>query len=176
MEQKREINKKLSWFFTVIAIGELVAALGIVAYGLLKHHMDSRTSNIIMGGALALFWIISDVIEPFAVHRFDGITQAQKEAYVKYILLDLVGFAGIAYFLFGTGSSSSGSGGLLGAVVYVVVMKPKKHNQQIFYGYIDPEAEAQEEDEDASEEDAISEETDQPALSGEIQKEKPEEE
>ena len=33
MEQKREINKKLSWVFTVISIGELAGALAVVAYG-----------------------------------------------------------------------------------------------------------------------------------------------
>ena len=148
MEQKREINKKLSWVFTILSIGELAAALAIGAYGLLKGHMSGLTCNVIMGAALGIYWLLADVAEPFAVHRFDGITQAQKEAYVKYILLDLVGFAGIAYFLFGVGGSTSGSsGGILGAVVYVVVMKPKRTNQQIFYGYIDPEAEQTEEEE-----------------------------
>ncbi len=141
MEPKRKINQKLSWVFTILSIGELAAALAIVAYGLLKGHMSGRTSNVIMGAALGIYWLLSDVAEPFAVHRFDGISQAQKEAYVKYILLDLVGFAGIACFLFGVGGNSSGgSTGILGAVVYVVVMKPKRENQQIFYGHIDPEA------------------------------------
>ena len=142
MEQKKEINRKLSWIFTILSIGELAGALAIVAYGLLKGHMSGTTSNVIMGAALFLYWLLSDVAEPFAVHRFDGITQARKEAYVKYILLDLVGFAGIACFLFGVGGSSSGSNsGILGAVIYVVVMKPKRQNQQIFYGHIDPDAE-----------------------------------
>lgn len=153
MEQKREINKKLSWVFTILSIGELAIALAIVAYGLLKGHMSGMTSNVIMGAALGIYWLLADVAEPFAVHRFDGISQAQKEAYVKYIVLDLVGFAGIAYFLFGVGGSTSGSsGGLLGAVIYVVVMKPKRQNQQIFYGYIDPEAEAEDEEETEEEE------------------------
>ena len=129
MEQKREINKKLSWVFTVISIGELAGALAVVAYGLLKGHMTGTTCNVIMGAALVLYWLLEDIAEPFAVHRFDGITKAQKEAYVKYILLDLVGFAGI----------------------YVVVMKPKRQNQQIFYGHIDPEAESGEDDNGAEE-------------------------
>lgn len=151
MEQKREINKKLSWVFTVISIGELAGALAVVAYGLLKGHMTGTTCNVIMGAALVLYWLLEDIAEPFAVHRFDGITQAQKEAYVKYIILDLVGFAGIACFLFGVGGSSSGSNsGILGAVVYVVVMKPKRQNQQIFYGHIDPDAESGEDKEEIS--------------------------
>lgn len=148
MEQKRKPNKKLSWMITILSIGELIAALGIVAYGLLNGRMSGTTSNIVMGGALGLYWLLADIVEPFAVHRFDGITQAQKEAYVKYIILDLIGYAGIACFLFGVGGSG-GNTGMLGAVVYVVVMKPKRQNQQIFYGIIDPEAEAQEKEEDS---------------------------
>lgn len=152
MEQKKEINRKLSWVFTILSIGELAGALAVVAYGLLKGHMTGTACNIIMGVALAVYWFLEDIAEPFAVHRFDGITQAQKEAYVKYILLDLVGFAGIACFLFGVGGSSSGSNsGILGAVVYVVVMKPKRQNQQIFYGHIAPDAESGEDEEETEE-------------------------
>lgn len=152
MEQKREPNKTLGWIITILSIGELVVALAIVAYGLLKGQMSGFTSNVIMGGALGLYWVLADIAEPFVVHRFDGITQAQKEAYVKYIVLDLIGYAGIACFLFGVGGSSSGSNsGLLGAVVYVVVMKPKRQNQQIFYGHIDPEAESEEEEDETAE-------------------------
>ena len=153
MGENREINKKLSWVFTILSVGELTVALAIVAYGLLIGHMSSLTSNVIMGAALGLYWLLADVAEPFAVHRFDGINKARKEAYVKYILLDLAGFAGIAYFLFSAGGGASGSsGGILGAVIYVVVMKPKRQNQQIFYGYIDPEAETDEEEPEAESE------------------------
>ena len=151
MEQKREPNKTLGWLVTALSIGELIVALGIVAYGLLKGHMSGMTSNAIMGGALALYWVLADIVEPFVMYRFDGITQAQKEAYIKYIVLEFIGYVGIACFLFGVGLGSSGSNnGILG--VYVVVMKPKRHNQQIFYGHIKPEEEKPEEEEPAEEE------------------------
>lgn len=152
MEQKREPNKTLGWLVTALSIGELIVALGIVAYGLLKGHMSGMTSNAIMGGALALYWVLADIVEPFVMYRFDGITQAQKEAYIKYIVLEFIGYVGIACFLFGVGLGSSGSNnGILGAVVYVVVMKPKRQNQQIFYGHIKPEEEEPEEEEPAEE-------------------------
>lgn len=158
MKQKKEINQKLSLVFVIVSIAELAGALGIVAYGLFKGYLSGMTCNLIMSGALALYWLISDVIEPFALHRFDGITEGQKQAYLKYIALDFVGFAGIAYFLFGAGGNTSGSsGGLLGAVVYVVVMKPKRENQQIFYGNIVPEEAGETEAEDAEAEDAKAE-------------------
>ena len=58
MEQKRTINNKLSWVFTILSIGELAAALAIVAYGLLKGHMSGLTCNVIMGAALGIYWLL----------------------------------------------------------------------------------------------------------------------
>lgn len=171
MEPKREINRKLSWVFTILSIGELAVALAVVAYGLLKGGMSGMTSNVIMGAALFLYWLLSDVAEPFAVHRMDGITQAQREAYIKYILLDLVGFAGIACFLFGVGGSTGNNSGIIGAVVYVVVMKPKRQNQQIFYGQIDPETETEEDEAEESSEKISEEMQEQAALPQQEEKE-----
>lgn len=124
----------------------LVGGLGIVGYGLLTKSIKSGTANIIIAASLAIFWVLSDLVEPRVAHRFDGINEVQKSAYLKYIILDLVGYAGIAYFLFDTGTN--GSNGLLGAALYVVVMRPKRDSQQIFYGIKDPTAEDEEETED----------------------------
>ena len=92
MGENREINKKLSWVFTILSVGELTAALAIVAYGLLKGHMSSLTSNVIMGAALGLYWLLADVAEPFAVHRFD-ITHTHEtndRLYISYVTFTVI--------------------------------------------------------------------------------------
>ena len=66
MEQKRKMNKKLSWGFTVISIGELAGALAVVAYGLLKGNLTETTCSVIMGAALVLYWLLEDIAEPIA--------------------------------------------------------------------------------------------------------------
>lgn len=145
--------RKRGIILTVFSIGELVAALAVMSYCLLKGLLTSFQCNLLMGTALALYWVLMDVAEPVALHRFENITLTQKEAYVKYILFDAIGFAGIAYFLFGVGGGGSNSG-ILGAAVYVVAMRPKRESQKVFYGTVQPDAEEQAIEEDQEPEDA----------------------
>lgn len=63
--------------------------------------------------------------------RFKDITQEQKTAYIKFLVLDFAGLAGIAYFLYSMGNA--GGNGLVGAIIYVITMKPKRDSQDIFY-------------------------------------------
>lgn len=139
-----ETDKKKSRIIIIVALAQLVAALAIMIYGVLNHSLTNFQSNILMGGSLLIYWILADIAEPFLCHRFDGISQTQKESYVKYLLFDFAGYAGIAYFLLGMGSSQSGS--ILGAVVYAISIKPKQENQKIFYGEIQPEEAAEDEE------------------------------
>lgn len=138
--------RKRGTILTIFSIGELVAALAVMSYCLLKGLLTSFQCNLLMGAALALYWVLMDVAEPIVLHRFENITQTQKEAYVKYIVFDAIGFAGIAYFLFGVGGGGSNSG-ILGAAIYVVAMRPKRESQKVFYGTVRPEEEQQNESE-----------------------------
>lgn len=145
MEKK---YKKQGTIVTVIALVQLVGALAIMIAGVMNKCITNLQSNILMGTALLLYWILMDVVEPRVAHRFDGITEAQKKAYPKYVLFDLLGFAGIAYFLLGMGSNQNGS--IIGAVIYAVSLKPKQDNQKIFMGQVVPEEEPEEESLEAS--------------------------
>lgn len=141
MEKK---YKKQGTIVTVIALVQLVGALAIMIAGVMNKCITNLQSNILMGTALLLYWILMDVVEPRVAHRFDGITEAQKKAYPKYVLFDLLGFAGIAYFLLGMGYNQNGS--IIGAVIYAVSLKPKQENQKIFMGQVVPQEEAEEEE------------------------------
>lgn len=139
--------KKRGIVLTAFSIGELAVALAVMSYCLLKGILTSFQCNLLMGAALALYWVLMDVAEPIALHRFENITLTQKEAYVKYILFDAIGFAGIAYFLFGVGGGGSNSG-ILGAAIYVVAMRPKRESQKVFYGTVQPETEQKDDEEE----------------------------
>lgn len=141
MEKK---YKKQGTIVTVIALVQLVGALAIMIAGVMNKSITNLQSNILMGAALLLYWILMDLVEPRVAHRFDDITEAQKQAYPKYVLFDLLGFAGIAYFLMGMGSNQNGS--IIGAVIYAVSLKPKQENQKIFMGKIVPEEDTAEEE------------------------------
>ena len=141
MEEKGNRAKKI---ITVIALGQLTLAVVLGIYGVYAHTLTSRQGDIAIGASLFIFWVLMDVIEPVVVHRFENITQIQKSAYLKFVMFDFAGLAGIAYFLFSMGGA--GSNGILGAVVYAVSIKLKRENQDIFYGLKNPEDDDEEEE------------------------------
>ena len=143
--------RKRGRIVVAIALLQLIGAVALMAFGAIKGFLTGTQGNFLIAGSLVLYWVLNDIVEPKVAHRFDNITQAQKDAYPKYILWDLVGYAGIAYFLLGMGSSQNGS--LIGAIIYAVSMKPKRESQDIFWGRTVPEEEPDgETDEEASDE------------------------
>lgn len=122
-----------------IALAQLVAAVAIMIFGVLNKQMSTLQSNILMGGALFLYWFLMDVVDACARHQLDGISQERKSAYFRFAFLDFAGLAGIAIFLFSIGGGNSY--GLFGAILYAFTMKPKRESQEIFYGKKKPEEE-----------------------------------
>ncbi|MGN0355336.1 MAG: hypothetical protein ACI4EI_09725 [Muricoprocola sp.] len=165
MEENNQY-KKIRTIIPIVGILILAGALVIMSLGLIKGFLTGTQGNIVMGVALVLFWVLTDIIEPVVTHRFDHITNEQKMAYYKFILFDLAGYAGIAYFLFGVGQNSSG---IFGAVVYAVVMKPKRDARDIFYGIKKPEEDSEEVSEEAEEPEEL--EGEEKCLTGEVEEE-----
>ncbi len=139
-----------SRIITGIAMVEIAATILIMSVGLVKGFLTNSQSNIIVGVGLFLFWLLSDVVEPVVCERMKDLSFSRKEAYVKYIGLDLIGFAGIMYFLMGVGANGQ-SGGILGAVVYIVTMRPKRDNRDRFLGLVSDEEDEETEAEEAAE-------------------------
>ncbi|MDO4343629.1 MAG: hypothetical protein Q4C50_02380 [Eubacteriales bacterium] len=115
-----------------VALGQLILAVAVMIYGTFKKTITNSQSNGLIGVSLFLYWFLADVAEPFLMKRLDGISAERKSAYLKYILFDFIGLAGIAYFLLGMGNAGNSS--LIGAVIYVVTVRLKRDNQDIFYG------------------------------------------
>ncbi|EET58147.1 hypothetical protein BRYFOR_09896 [Marvinbryantia formatexigens DSM 14469] len=126
---EENVNKR-SWVL-YLAIAQLVLAVAVMVYGTVTRKMTGRQSDILIAASLLVFWILSDILEPVVMKRFKDITQEQKTAYIKFLVLDFAGLAGIAYFLYSMGNA--GGNGLVGAIIYVITMKPKRDSQDIFY-------------------------------------------
>ena len=138
-EERRKIRKK-------ITIASIVLLLAMVAF-LLYVGFSKQVPQIVFYGAIAIFlviyWVLLDVVEPRLLHERDGISEDRKRAYYKYAGTDLVGYAGIAFFIFNIGNA--GSVGLVGAVIYVLSISLKKKFRDEFSGVnLQNEVEAQE--------------------------------
>lgn len=143
-EERRKIRKK-------ITIASIVLLLAMVAF-LLYVGFSKQVPQIVFYGAIAIFlviyWVLLDVVEPRLLHELDGISEDRKRAYYKYAGTDLVGYAGIAFFIFNIGNA--GSVGLVGAVIYVLSISLKKKFRDEFSGVnLQNEVEAQENAEEA---------------------------
>lgn len=127
-EERRKIRKK-------ITIASIVLLLAMVAF-LLYVGFSKQVPQIVFYGAIAIFlviyWVLLDVVEPRLLHELDGISEDRKKAYYKYAGTDLVGYAGIAFFIFNIGNA--GSVGLVGAVIYVLSISLKKKFRDEFTG------------------------------------------
>lgn len=132
-------KKGLRILIMAVALGQLALVLAFSIYGTVTHKITGRQGDILTAVSLFLFWALSDIAEPFAMHRFDHISAKQKSAYLKYLVFDFVGLAGIAYFIYGMGNPQGQS--IIGAVVYVLSVRFKRENQDIFYGNQTDEAE-----------------------------------
>lgn len=149
-EERRKIRKK-------ITIASIVLLLAMVAF-LLYVGFSKQVPQIVFYGAIAIFlviyWVLLDVVEPRLLHELDGISEDRKKAYYKYAGTDLVGYAGIAFFIFNIGNA--GSVGLVGAVIYVLSISMKKKFRDEFTGVnLQNEVEAQEHTETAETPDEI---------------------
>ena len=138
-DERRKIRK-------IITIASIVLLLAMVAF-LIYVGFSKQVPQIVFYGAIAVFlviyWVLLDVIEPRLLHDLDGISEDRKKAYYKYAGTDLVGYAGIAFFIFNIGNA--GSVGLVGAVIYVLSISLKKKFRDEYTGAnLQNEVEAQE--------------------------------
>lgn len=150
-------NEAKSRLINIIALLEIIIAVTVMSLGLIMGFLTDSQSNIVAGVGMVLFWALSDIVEPLVCKRFQDATLYQKEAYVKYLFLDAVGYAGILYFLMGIGKSKTNpaSNGIMGALVYIISIKGKRDNRDRFYGVL-TEVEEEEEPENMIDEETVS--------------------
>lgn len=114
--------------------------LGVVAvyliYCFAAKKEPGMTFGILICIMLAVFWFLQDVVRIKALNRFEGKSPNQIEAYKKYALLDLAGYAGLGYFAVAVGSNT----GMYGALVYVLTTMYKRKQLDKFRNP-DPEEE-----------------------------------
>lgn len=172
-QEKRKIRKKI----TIASFSLLAAALLFLVFIALAKPATNMIFYVGISLFLIVYWLLLDVIEPRMLHEFDGITSEQMSAYYKYAGADLIGYAGIAYFVFSIGGT--GNSGLFGAVIYILCVSIKRKFKEQFEGTPPQteeqveEAEIKEINEKALETDKASQEStnDQGVYSGDIENE-----
>lgn len=135
-EQRNKTQKKI--MILSLAVILLLAACLIFLV------VTNRTSTVLLaslgGGFLAVYWLISDVLSVVWLKSFEGKTDEQKKAYYEYAALNLIGFAGLVYFIVESDS-------MYGAVIFAASILFRRRFYDNFKGKTE-----QEDDNDSAQE------------------------
>lgn len=171
------MNEKRNPRNTLLRISAFIPLAAIVAY-MVWCAVRKKEFGIpyiaLMGTALFLFWIMIDIVVPYATGEFSDRTPEQMAAYKKYAALELAGYAGLAYFA----GAMNNNTGLYGAIAFALCTMYKRRFRDEYMGITHDEDEAAEGAADAAApEDTGAEDTaaltDTAALEAEVSTEEP---
>lgn len=132
-----EQYKKREKAVNLLSMGMLGVLILFLAFCAWRGLADTAIFPVGIGGMLLLHWFFSDVLPVKWLNMFEGKEDDQKKSYCVYAAMELIGFAGLTYFLIDMGSTT-------GAIVYVATMFLKKKFLEDFRGVKPEEAEEDE--------------------------------
>lgn len=150
--------KKRERMINILSMGTLGVLILFLAFCAWRGLADTLIFPVGIGAMLALHWFFSDVLAVKWLDMFEGKTEDQKKSYYVYAGMELVGFAGLTYFLIDMQSTT-------GAIVYVACLFLKKKFLEEFKG---KKLEETEEEEDEIEETEEGDEIQEPVIELEI--------
>ena len=163
MDEQRK--KRIDRNMMILSFGVLLAAIAFAVYQGITKQDNARLFDIILIAALIIFWVLMDIVRPRLTGELIGIREEEKKKYYMLSLLDLGGYAGLAYFVIARQSQT----GFYGALVFVLTTIGKRRIRES--GQEEAQEEAQEDIEAAGQ---IPENTDEPADTETVSEEMPE--
>lgn len=148
-EQKK---KKIDRTFFRLSLLPLAGAVAYMVFSAFTKKKLGIDYYVVLGLGLVLHWLLSDVLSVVYSKGFEDKTEEQVKAYKIYALLNLAGFAGLGYFACSVGNS----GGIFGALAYVMTLSIKRKYLDEYKGIV--KKEDTEEDEEPETEEAGKEE------------------
>jgi len=125
-EKKKEVQK-LTWR----VIGVMLAALVLyIAYSLISKNTNLLLFQIMLCVFIVVYTVMLDVVEPYRLGRFQGMTIGQREAYTKMMIFDVIGVGAVFFWVLGMGNEENVS--ILPVVIYFCMMQMKRKYQPEF--------------------------------------------
>lgn len=141
--------KKRDRLLNILSMGTLGVLILYLAFCAWQGLANTIAFPIGIGVMLTIHWFFSDILPIWWLNLLNEKSDDQKRSYGVYAALELIGFAGLTYFLIDLTSTT-------GAIVYVVTMFLKRKFLDEFKG-IKPE-EAEESDEELEEAEMVQDE------------------
>ena len=158
--EKREIDpakkKEVQRTSVIIVLAMTAVIAAYLIYTLVTKNLNIVLFEIMLSIFVVTYTVLNDVVEPKRLGLLDNMTIGQRDAYMKIIVLDVVGIGGLLYWI--AGMSSEDGESLLPVLIYFLAAQMKRKFRPEFEGT------AEEENEEAGDENAaeVVEETTEP--------------
>lgn len=124
-DMKQEEKKKIEKRILIISLGVLGLTGIFLAICLMTHQILSWIFPVGLSLLMLLYWAAANLLPVFWAKVFEGKSEAQKQSYCIYALIDFVGLAGLVYFVVDLDST-------IGAMVYAASIFLKKRFKEKF--------------------------------------------
>lgn len=128
-EEKKRIRRKIN----LLLILALVIVVVILVLGFLTGFLSIGAFLAIIALYLLGYWAVTNFVEPKLTRELEGITDAQKSARRKYVILDLAGYIGLLLFLVSMNLQGLESAGTMGLITYALGLSFKNNFRREFY-------------------------------------------
>ncbi len=140
-ERQKEVQR-----LTLVVLGIMTAVIiGYTAYGLATDKMNMLLFGLLLGGFVILYLVMSDIVEPYRLGLLRELTQEKRSAFLKILLMDLIGGGALIYWIAGLGSET-GSDILIPFLIYFLTAQLKRKYRAEFDGTAAEEADGGEEE------------------------------
>ena len=157
--ENKKMRQKEVQKLTLVVLGVMtVIIIGYAAYGLATESINMLLCSLMLGGFVVIYLVLSDIVEPYRLGLLRELTQEKRSAFLKILLMDLIGGGALIYWIAGLGSET-GSDILIPFLIYFLTAQLKRKYRAEFDGTAAEEAAGGEEaDEEISDEEVSDEE------------------
>ena len=157
--ENKKMRQKEVQKLTLVVLGVMtVIIIGYAAYGLATESINMLLFSLMLGGFVVIYLVLSDIVEPYRLGLLRELTQEKRSAFLKILLMDLIGGGALIYWIAGLGSET-GSDILIPFLIYFLTAQLKRKYRAEFDGTAAEEAAGGEEaDEEISDEEVSDEE------------------
>lgn len=144
--ENKKMRQKEVQKLTLVVLGVMtVIIIGYAAYGLATESINMLLFSLMLGGFVVIYLVLSDIVEPYRLGLLRELTQEKRSAFLKILLMDLIGGGALIYWIAGLGSET-GSDILIPFLIYFLTAQLKRKYRAEFDGTAAEEADGGEEE------------------------------
>ncbi len=134
-ERQREVQKLT---LAVLAVMTVII-IGYVAWGIASKSMNIMVFGFLLGAFVIIYLVMSDIVEPYRLGLFQELTQERRSAFLKMMLMDVIGGGALIYWIVGLDSEFGGDI-LIPFLIYFLTAQLKRKYRAEFDGTAAEEA------------------------------------